>query len=100
VQKWRRRRKQRGKKKYLSVESTDPIAEFQMKERETWKKIQGKCINFHVEPGTNIMCPRFHMKGVYHKKYNFATTHLQAKDIQVDVRVKYCGYLKQIWQLE
>ncbi len=80
-----------GKKKYSSVENTDQIADFKMKEGETWEKFQGSCINFHVKLGTNIMCQRFCTKGVCHKKCKFATTYLPAKDIPADVRVKYCG---------
>jgi hypothetical protein len=71
-----------------------------MKEGETWEKFQGKCIDFLVKLGTNIMCPKFHTNGVCHKKCKFATTHLPAKDIPADVRVKYCGYIKKNWQLE
>jgi hypothetical protein len=88
-----------GKKKYPSVESTDQIAEFKMKEGETWEKFQGKCIDIHVKLGTIIMCSRFHTKGVCHKKYKFAAIHIPANDIPADVRDKYCGYLKKIWQL-
>jgi hypothetical protein len=82
------------------VENTNQIAEFKMKEEETWEKFQEKCINFCIKLGTNIMCPRLHMKGVCHKKGTFATTHLPAKYIPVDVRVKYCGNLEKNRQLE
>jgi hypothetical protein len=61
-----------GKEKYSSVENTDQNAEFKMKEGETWEKFQGKCINFRVKLGTNIMGPRFHTKGVCHEKCKFA----------------------------
>jgi hypothetical protein len=89
-----------GEKKYLSVENTNQIAEFKMKEGETWEKFYEKCIDFCAKLGTNIMCPRFRTKGVCHKKCKFAATHLPAKDIPADVRVKYCGYLKKSRQLE
>jgi hypothetical protein len=89
-------RNKEGKKKFLSVENTNQIAEFKMKEGETWEKFQGKCINFHIKLGTNIMCPRFHTKGRCHNECKFATTHLPANDIPADVREKYCGYLKII----
>ncbi len=84
----------------MLVEKNNKIAEFKMKEEEIWEKFQGKCIDFHIKLGANIMCPRFHTKGECHKKCKFTATHLPAKDIPVDVRVKYCGYLNIIWQLE
>ncbi len=71
-----------------------------MKEGETWEKFQGKCIDFCIKLGTNIMCPRFDTKGVCHEKCKFTTTHLPAKDIPADVRVKYCRYLDKNRQLE
>jgi hypothetical protein len=41
-----------------------------MKEGETWEKFQGKCIDFSIKLGTNIMCPRFHTKGRCHDCVN------------------------------
>jgi hypothetical protein len=93
--------KNEGKKKRTgTIENKEQVPEFKMKENETWKKYQGKCIESQAKFKDTYMCPHFHTTEICHVKCNFPASHIPGKDVLEEVKKLFSTYLAKIRQLE